>query len=1002
MLKLLDETRVQADLCLGSISEEKTEEISVTINQRQYSNMGGSSPSTQAPHTQAAFGTQISHAIRPRVNNDEPLFMGARQLAPVLMGNTQRKALRPGEEERNKLLSLLDLGQKQRTATAASAGHQIPTLEPRPKAAHATSENPTRNTNVEVQSTARRVEQQNLSLKSPPPAHKEIQEKQRKPSSLVVPRSSIKEPKTLKVAKRKQSQDFQVSDCPWMVGLEFSRESLMIPLDQQRILQNPESWHHPQPGVISFPGGNVPIQILRELNRLADEKAAAEEDPDTDEEDIDPSPDSVPPDSIPLDAVQREIAPSPGPTILPTQDDGFTTTQVSWSVSPSPEPPQRPPRSYQELPPDSSFDHEVVPANKNVEGQENLRKEQSKRRETNELPTPSKPAVPPSSPPVVDLSADTDEDMDMEVSIPQGLGEDAMELVGPETGDKTPHSSPSPGSKAVVQVVQTPYSKGRQTPVVASNDSRPEKRANPSTKDALSSSVVKGSLENERDRQSSKAQPSPAHSNLHEQIQLDTQSTKRKHEDSPSKGGKRQIKRREIKLVGFGGEIPTTDQLIVLSEERAASFRKFKEERKSNTSIDQLSTSPKSSNMDAGMVGMDTNQPNLRANGEPLRRMSPRHASLYDEPATSRVLLEDRIVPHSNLSTRPKARTMQPEVNRGLISSQKAREQPKSPTAVQKHDAPTTVYQSFKEAYPEYTGGTKHFANLCVQMYELDQEDKMVPKWQWDDYIVRNRTDYKDYAMDCADKGEDPEPYHRFYKDSIRDTLYGEGIIGSRRTLLKAFGELGLEHATPESPKQSMKSPRKKKPSRASLPGAFHQPGEPALDQRQGGLQRDRLRHSLPTSPSDHVQSRYRTLPQQQTDTPWQSSNNFAAKSSSDRMQFRNRALPQQRTDSPWQSSTNFAVSSSNHMQSRNRTLPQQRTVSSRQLSPNSAAKKARATSRLNRLQCLSSDKLASPRASPDTTGDRFRDYLAAQRTTSGTGGSKVSSFQKDKITEKE
>ncbi|KAJ4358449.1 uncharacterized protein N0V89_003032 [Didymosphaeria variabile] len=102
----------------------------------------------------------------------------------------------------------------------------------------------------------------------------------------------------------------------------------------------------------------------------------------------------------------------------------------------------------------------------------------------------------------------------------------------------------------------------------------------------------------------------------------------------------------------------------------------------------------------------------------------------------------------------------------------------------------TTIFETFKATYPAYTGDTRHFLGQCKQMEKLDEQDKMVPKWQWDDFIIRNRTDYRDYANQCLDNGEDAEPYYRFYKDNIRDTLYTEGVVESRKTLAAAIHEL--------------------------------------------------------------------------------------------------------------------------------------------------------------------------------------------------------------------
>jgi hypothetical protein len=172
-------------------------------------------------------------------------------------------------------------------------------------------------------------------------------------------------------------------------------------------------------------------------------------------------------------------------------------------------------------------------------------------------------------------------------------------------------------------------------------------------------------------------------------------------------------------------------------------------------------------------------------------------------------------------------------------------------------DSNTTVFQSFKAAYPEYNGNEKHFENQCNQMYQLEQEDKMVPKWQWDDFIIRNRTDYSQYAMDCIDQGENPEPYYRFYKDNIRNTLYTRGIIQNTKTLQRALEELGVARTETSRPRQPPQSIQKPKPARKSLPGAFEQPRKSTHDRVSGNSSRPR--HSLPANP--HVRPKSRVQP---------------------------------------------------------------------------------------------------------------------------------------------
>lgn len=131
-----------------------------------------------------------------------------------------------------------------------------------------------------------------------------------------------------------------------------------------------------------------------------------------------------------------------------------------------------------------------------------------------------------------------------------------------------------------------------------------------------------------------------------------------------------------------------------------------------------------------------------------------------------------------------------------------------------------TIFELFKHTYPEYKGDARHFLGQCKSMDKLDVQDKMVPKWQWDDFIIRNRTDYRDYANQCLDNGEDAEPYYRFYKDNIQNTLYTKGIMESRKTLLAAIAQLegkatgnGTTSFGASSPAPSVHMPKPTKPN---------------------------------------------------------------------------------------------------------------------------------------------------------------------------------------------
>lgn len=1011
VLKQLHNTRAHADRrCFALTVEPETDEgaMAGAVNEAGGAPASESTPQSQAPPTQMPYDTQVAHPIRARHDTTEPQFLGVNRMEPVLAGSTRREEIQSHTanseyEKQMKLLGLLFKGPKKGTKKPSGTSTkgfvrsafetQRPSIEqPLPVAPRPLEKE-------EQGLTKAGAETKSTSQASPGQPR---QLRRDKPISPAVAKSTI-EASTLDLTAKVTDLDdidMTASECSWMKGLIFDHDSLQVPPDQQRVLQKAESWFKPQAGVIPFQDGNIPIQLFRELSRLADEKAAAEGDSDMDSEmDIDPSPDSV------LEASQT----SPKSVLQVTQDGEITTSQVSWSVSPSPEPPQRPARFREGLPPDSSFEGNPLPADNTSEKQAKMPQQQSPRPISIDSSNENEPIVPPSSPPVVELASDSDDDIEMETLVPQGLGEDAVEGARPQDIERNLASSASSVLKPVVQVEQTPYAKSKHSRHSSFADPhlKQQQTSSADLKQTSYTSIIyntcnettsssstnqlngrqfginndlkndlnlereiaaqqrgqaqQGSLERmekpndqevHMDRipsitraslgkvaegnqtrtpvsaqsllissNSSSMQLSPIDAALPEHPHMETGLTKRKLAESPSKDNRRHSKRREIKIVGFGGDSSRSriDQKSTLHEERAELLRKLREERKSSTSFENRPGAATKPGMHQYASEMELDSAEDQTSNVSSRAMSPRHRSLYEDPTVKSVSS-----PHSKTST------VLPHIQPQIASGPKI-EQQAPPAATVLEANVLTVFQTFKAAYPEYTGDIRHFQGQCTQMYKLDQEDKMVPKWQWDDFIIRNRTDYKNYALECVDRGENPEPYYRFYKDAIRGTLYRKGIIESKDTLLKCLKELGVHPSTQETLRQPQKSPRKKKKrSRGSLPGAFNQQRKPSRDLRDDA-QQNRPRHSFPASSHDEVQTS-------------------------------NQTLPGHKSGSPVQLASNRNVSSS------------------------------RSTTKPNLLQRLSSNKLSSARISGEGTGDPFRDYyFAVQRTTSWTGSTKVS-----------
>jgi hypothetical protein len=318
-----------------------------------------------------------------------------------------------------------------------------------------------------------------------------------------------------------------------------------------------------------------------------------------------------------------------------------------------------------------------------------------------------------------------------------------------------------------------------------------------------------------------------------------------------------------------------------------------------------------------------------------------------------------------------------------------------------------TVFQKFQTAYPEYTGTVKHFTGLCKEMYKLDQEDKMVPKWQWDDYLIRRRIDYKEYVDQCEDEGEQSEPYHRFYKDSIRDTLFTKGILKNRAVLIAALGELQTQPpittaaaATPV-PEHTPQRGRQSLPSFSMLtqpkaPGASHHARQslppsqlPAASPGPKAPQQSRKTHSssnipahspAPAKPRRALPSAFQKIPSTLGD-PIESSTLRSTPLSKPRGPI---DAPPLRRQSDGPSRTNSTTTAPRES-SLAPHLPRQTSHLAR-TSRTSSVSSVRSESRVSQLLA------STPREGRKSGGDEFGDWYKAQvRMTGFTGDSRVS-----------
>lgn len=107
------------------------------------------------------------------------------------------------------------------------------------------------------------------------------------------------------------------------------------------------------------------------------------------------------------------------------------------------------------------------------------------------------------------------------------------------------------------------------------------------------------------------------------------------------------------------------------------------------------------------------------------------------------------------------------------------------------------IFDRFKISYPDYTGNTEQFVNICNKIQNLVKAGREEHQTLWDDFIVRYNTEYPRYINQCVNMAEDPVPYEQYYRNEVLEARYNKLVV-TRKTLSDA---LVLKHHVPESPR---------------------------------------------------------------------------------------------------------------------------------------------------------------------------------------------------------
>ncbi len=167
-----------------------------------------------------------------------------------------------------------------------------------------------------------------------------------------------------------------------------------------------------------------------------------------------------------------------------------------------------------------------------------------------------------------------------------------------------------------------------------------------------------------------------------------------------------------------------------------------------------------------------------------------------DTPRNQSVELGDDLHFHLDRSKKPSGLTAVQRSSSTMAS-------PSSPAIPTKG----SLYDTFKSTYPHYSGGFEHFSGMCQRINGLVQAELMEHRSLWDDFVIRHRTDYRDYLLNCTDRGEDPIPYESFYKHHIDEPIHRKHVL-TPTTLNDAITSTERTVAGPQ-PERSLRSSAK-------------------------------------------------------------------------------------------------------------------------------------------------------------------------------------------------
>ena len=553
----------------------------------------------------------------------------------------------------------------------------------------------------------------------------------------------------------------------WSHIFETTPAAFKIPKRQQDILNRSDSWNPAPPGK-TFPAGNLPREILEELQQSYLER---QKKSSTETSQSFPSIDTP---KLSFNATSEISSPSSdGESLL----SGWHSSPVDKKTS------AVLPPDCDSLPPDSSplitlpkTVAEDVEENTNnvMEGDINKMDEMmssyDRGKEDSELCKEQEEASPQVHKASHAAFADTDVEMslasdsDMETSVPH-----ALQQISPDppsipiqnrSRTKTPQTQEQKPAESVLQIAEKAY--GSSSPaqkqnvtseIAASHASSPlcvsslksaRNQSEPLVPGTFTSSKFKAISAGEtlNDQPISGIPLEPFAERVEQRSDQEIESSvrnsiiKREFSASPLPNARDRKRTKPLGDIQFT-EVVTKDPANVVVEKRRKWFaRQGKERLATHESARQ--PKPKDEPVQSTKVRITPEAPRYIGTHQP-----------GDHPVSNQPENKNALLPEGSFTTRTPALTGPGNRN--------------------------AVFQAFRAAYPEYTGTVEHFTQLCRKLRQSKQHQAV-----WDDYVIRHLTDYEQYVMVRLRQGSPPIDYDDYYSERVRTLKFTKGILNAQ------------------------------------------------------------------------------------------------------------------------------------------------------------------------------------------------------------------------------